>query len=83
MAIPYRNTTINEGVRHMVKIEELPKEWQPAERPWFKIGQGTEAQTEKIRAFAKEEGFETLRGYWRHMESEGWDYYDVIRMSYQ
>ena len=67
----------------MVKIEELPKGWQPPEQPWFKIGYATEKQEEVIRAYAKSEGFEDLRGYWRHMKSEELTYYDVIRMSYQ
>jgi hypothetical protein len=65
----------------MVKVDKL--EWTLADRPWFKIGQASANQEYAIRAFAAREGFETLRGYWRHMESEGWDYYDVIRMSYQ
>ena len=83
MAIPTRHPTTNTGVQHMVKIEELPAVWQPPAKPWFKIGYTTGAQEEVIREFAREEGFETLRGYWKHMESEGWDYYDVIRMYYR
>ena len=67
----------------MVRIEELPAAWQPPERPWFSIPVATERQEDVIREFALEEGFETLRGYWRHMEAEGWDYYDVIRMYYR
>jgi hypothetical protein len=65
----------------MVKVDAL--KWEQAERPWFKIGEASEKQEAKLREFAQMEGFENLRGYWRHMESQGWDYYDVIRMSYQ
>jgi len=63
----------------MVEIEEL--EWEQPEAPWFKIGYATEKQEEAIREYARKEGFETLRGYWKHMESMEWDYYDVIKVA--
>jgi hypothetical protein len=65
----------------MVKLDAL--KWSQPDRPWFQIGTASEKQEAKIREYAQMEGFENLRGYWRHMESEGWDYYDVIRMSYR
>ena len=65
----------------MVKVDAL--KWEATERPWFKIGFASEKQEAAIRAYAALEKFETLRGYWAHMQKEGWDYYDVIRMSYQ
>jgi len=64
----------------MVEIEEL--EWEPPERPWFKIGYASEKQEAAIREYARIEGFETLRGYWAYMESEGWDYYDILKFVY-
>jgi len=64
----------------MVRVEEIPDEAERPERPWFRIGEATAAQEEAIRQHAYEEGFMTLRGYWRHMQAEGWDYYDIIRM---
>lgn len=67
----------------MVELEDIPKGWQPPERPWFSIRTATDKQEEVIREFAREEGFEDLRGYWSHMQSEDWDYYDVIRMYYE
>lgn len=65
----------------MVKLDAL--KWEQAERPWFKIGEASQMQEYAIRAFAALYGYETLRGWWSHMQKEGWDYYDVIRMSYQ
>jgi len=66
----------------MVRVEEIPTEVERPERPWFHIGEATTKQEEVIRQYARGEGFETLRGYWKHMESEGWDYYDILKMAY-
>jgi len=71
----------------MVEIEKIPKPPPMPPRPWFRLDIEpkyiTGKREEAIRAYAELEGFKDLRGYWRHMESEGWDYYDIIRMSYQ
>jgi hypothetical protein len=48
---------------------------------WYKIGYATGKQEEIIREFAKTQGFENLRGFWKWVESKGWDYYDVIKVS--
>ena len=63
----------------MVKIEEIPVGREAAERPWFKLGTPTTTQEDAIRQYARSEGYETLRGFWKMMQSVGWDYYDVIR----
>lgn len=64
----------------MVKLKELEEfVWEPPEQPWFRIEYTTEKQEDAIREYAKAEGFETLRGYWSHLNSIGWDYYDVLK----
>jgi hypothetical protein len=57
------------------ELQEMRKE--PGE--WYKIGLTTENQEEAIRTYARLEGFEDLRGYWAHLASQDWDYYDVLR----
>ncbi|GAI56881.1 unnamed protein product [marine sediment metagenome] len=52
---------------------------------WFRItepldGVVTARQEAAIRAYAREEGFETLRGYHMRLRMLGWDYYDVLRV---
>jgi hypothetical protein len=63
----------------MVKIGELPSSAERPERPWFHIGEAVGKQEQAIREYAQREGFENLRGYWKHVESMGWDYYDVLK----
>lgn len=51
---------------------------------WFRIEEPLEGtvsarQESAIREYAREEGYETLRGYHLHLRSLGWDYYDVLR----
>lgn len=55
------------------------------EEEWFSIqepieGKTTAGQEAAIRAYALEEGFETLRGYHMHLRALGWDYYDILRI---
>jgi len=38
----------------------------------------TPKQEESIREYARAQGYETLRGFWKVLESWGWDYYDVL-----
>jgi hypothetical protein len=56
-------------------------------QPWFRLGEEPEYLTASreyaIRAYAALEGFENLRGFWAWMKSKSYDYYDIIRMSYQ
>lgn len=58
------------------------------DKGWFRIteppsGTVSRAQEEVIREFAREEGFEDLRGWASRMRMMGWDYYDVLRMFYR
>lgn len=58
------------------------------EAGWFRItepldGVVTAKQEAAIRAYAAEEGFETLRGYHMRLRMLGWDYYDVLRQVYR
>ena len=55
------------------------------EAGWFRItepldGVVSAKQEAAIRDYAREEGFETLRGYHSHLRMLGWDYYDVLRV---
>lgn len=55
---------------------------------WFKIrepptGVLTAKMEETIRAFAREEGFPTLRGFHMRMRSLDWDFYDILQMAYE
>lgn len=50
---------------------------------WLSIGKPlhervTGAQEEAIRGYARAQGYETLRGFWKVLEMWGWDYYDVL-----
>jgi len=63
----------------MVKIEEIPRAEERPERPWLHIREATTAQEDAIRWYADLEGFPTLRGYWAHLKTEDWDYYNVLR----
>ena len=56
--------------------------------PWMKIherpdGPTSEKQEAAIRAWAAEEGFPTLRGFWKRLEMMDWDYYDVLSVLYE
>jgi len=51
--------------------------------PWLRIkesphGYVSAKQEEAIREYARMQGFETLRGFARRLESMEWDYYDVL-----
>ncbi|GAI28070.1 unnamed protein product [marine sediment metagenome] len=55
------------------------------DKGWFRItepldGVVTARQEAAIRVYAREEGFETLRGYHMRLRMLGWDYYDVLRV---
>ena len=55
------------------------------ETGWFRITEPLDGivsakQEAAIRDYAREEGFETLRGYHSHLRMLGWDYYDVLRV---
>jgi len=50
----------------------------PARGDWFRLGNITLTQEETIRAYARREGFKTLRGWASHMRSTDWDYYKVL-----
>ena len=50
---------------------------------WLRIkeplrGRISTRQEESIRGYARAQGYETLRGFWKVLESWGWDYYDVL-----
>lgn len=52
---------------------------------WFRIhepldGVVSAKQEAAIRDYARDQGFETLRGYASHLKMLGWDYYDVLRV---
>jgi hypothetical protein len=47
----------------------------------MKIGYATTSQEQAIREFARQQGFENLRGFNKWMEKKDWDYYDVLRVS--
>lgn len=64
------------------EIENLEKELREMRKEpgeWYKIGYATENQETAIRAYAEALGFENMRGFWSHMSSLDWDYYDVLR----
>lgn len=53
---------------------------------WYRIteppsGVVSAKQEAAIRAYAREEGFETLRGFHTRLRMLGWDYYDVLRIA--
>jgi len=53
---------------------------------WYRITEPLEGvvsakQEAAIRAYAREEGYETLRGYHMHLRMLDWDYYDVLRVA--
>lgn len=63
----------------MSKMDEEPRipTWIPIRLPTDLIGE----QEETIREFARERGYETLRGFhwWIRRERDIWNYYDILR----
>ena len=59
-------------------------EYEEAER-WMRIAEPPRGvisakQERAIRAYARDEGFETLRGWASRMRMLDWDYYDVLKI---
>jgi hypothetical protein len=60
----------------------------PESRGWLKLsepptGRISQKQEDMIRAYAFQEGYDTLRGYHMFLRSIGWDYYDVLKEAYR
>lgn len=61
------------------ELERQLREMRQEPGEWYKIGYSSENQEWAIRTYAAELGFENLRGFWKYLESQEWDYYDVLR----
>lgn len=59
---------------------EEPRRWLSIYEPLS--GTISSKQEAAIRAYAADEGFPTLRGFASRLRMLGWDYYDVLRVSY-
>ena len=40
-------------------------------------------QEETVREWAREHGFENLRGFHMMLRTEGWTYYDILKEAYK
>ncbi|GAH75624.1 unnamed protein product, partial [marine sediment metagenome] len=64
-----------------MSADDEPRGWlRLAEPP---TGRLSSKQEDMIRAYAFEEGYDTLRGFHMHLRSLGWDYYDILKEAYR
>lgn len=63
----------------MVRLEDIPTLPEKTLEP-FRIRYARGRQEEAIRQFAAVKGYPTLRGFWRVMKMEDWDYYKVLNL---
>jgi hypothetical protein len=64
-----------------MSADDEPRGWLKLSEP--PTGTLSQKQEDMIRAYAFQEGYDTLRGYHNYLRSIGWDYYDVLKEAYR